>query len=185
MGILLKQRGIKQEKEIVKRKIIMEQKSSPLFCRNCKHWVHYPTDSSEELYFCDFLNTDSPEERKAFCNGKNKNKEIDEIEKYIYNNTKVHSNKVNNNYSELYQPWLTPDEARNVAKCARKDALENPTGGELLYVLTKNNKLGYQRAINDAEDWFKAFFENYNQQNSSVNCEDILNKFKQYMEKRK
>ena len=68
----------------------------------------------------------------------------------------------------------------------RKDAIDNPTGGELLHVLEKGRKIGYKDAIDKACEWLKDNFATANEPlicyigNSDMDV--MVKHFKQYME---
>ena len=57
-----------------------------------------------------------------------------------------------------------------------QDAIDNPTGGELLHVLNKGRKLGYKEATERAVDFI------YAQQFAVSNIEGLINELKKYME---
>ena len=56
------------------------------------------------------------------------------------------------------------------------DAIDNPTGGELLHVLNKGRKIGYKEATERAVEFI------YAQQLSVSNIEELINELKKYME---
>lgn len=58
-----------------------------------------------------------------------------------------------------------------------QDAIDNPTGGELLHVLEKGRKIGYKEATERAVEFI------YAQQLVVPNIEELINEFKKYMEK--
>lgn len=59
------------------------------------------------------------------------------------------------------------------------DAIDNPTGGELLYVLNKGKKMGCKEAAERAVEFIYA-------QNLVVqNIEELINELKKYMEEQK
>lgn len=57
-----------------------------------------------------------------------------------------------------------------------QDAIDNPTGGELLHVLNKGRKIGYKDATERAVEFI------YAQQLSVSNIEKLINELKKYME---
>ena len=57
-----------------------------------------------------------------------------------------------------------------------QDAIDNPTGGELLYVLNKGRKIGYKDATERAVEFI------YAQQLVVPNIEKLINELKKYME---
>lgn len=56
------------------------------------------------------------------------------------------------------------------------DAIDNPTGGELLHVLNKGRKIGYKEATERAVEFI------YAQQLVVPNIEQLINELKKYME---
>ena len=57
-----------------------------------------------------------------------------------------------------------------------QDATDDPTGGELLYVLNKGKKIGYKDATERAVEFI------YAQQLAVPNIERLINELKKYME---
>ena len=57
-----------------------------------------------------------------------------------------------------------------------QDAIDNPTGGELLYVLNKGRKIGYKDATERAVEFI------YAQQLVVPNIDELINELKKYME---
>lgn len=57
-----------------------------------------------------------------------------------------------------------------------QDAIDNPTGGELLHVLNKGRKIGYKEATERAVEFV------YAQQLSVSNIEELINELKKHME---
>ena len=56
------------------------------------------------------------------------------------------------------------------------DAIDSPTGGELLHVLNKGRKIGYKEATERAVEFI------YAQQLVVPNIEELINELKKYME---
>lgn len=61
-------------------------------------------------------------------------------------------------------------------KRGRNDAVNNPTGGELLHVLNKGRKIGYKEATERAVEFI------YAQQLAVPNIEELINELKKHME---
>ena len=57
-----------------------------------------------------------------------------------------------------------------------QDAIDKPTGGELLYVLEKGRKIGYKEATERAVEFI------YAQQIDVPNIERLINELRKYME---
>lgn len=64
----------------------------------------------------------------------------------------------------------------NVWELGHADAIDNPTGGELLHVLNKGRKIGYKEATERAVEFI------YAQQLAMPNIEELINELKKYME---
>ena len=61
-----------------------------------------------------------------------------------------------------------------------QDAIDNPTGGELLYVLNKGRNIGYKEAVERAVERAVEFI--YAQNLAVQNIEELINELKKYME---
>ena len=57
-----------------------------------------------------------------------------------------------------------------------QDAIDNPTGGELLCVLNKGRKIGYKEATDRAVEFI------YAKQLAVSSIEELINELKKYME---
>ena len=57
-----------------------------------------------------------------------------------------------------------------------QDAIDNPTGGELLHVLEKGRKIGYKEATERAVEFI------YAKQLVVPNIEELINELRKYME---